>query len=947
LKNKLSLVGLALLTVSLGLIFASKLAVNQVAYWLLLAGNFGSVESMNLFTLCASVLGYALMVAGAGLFVALAVSTRFRVDKHKVAEQASWLRRVFVVAAVLMVVASLVFTGQVQSNSTATTGYYLATPYSPYDWLISNYSTGLVYAINGSNWANMMTFPTPAPWAAHAGNSTAVIEAALAATTSGTIYLKGVNFNYSLAVPENVAVIENVNGLTRVFANSDNSEGSPFTVSVDTHVAGYYLCQDRMGRVISDWTSAVLATVETNVANALTVSGGTVEIGSLAWTVNVPVGVRVHRIDSAGADIWHTSQFPTGYTVSNVAASTSLTLENLTAFPETPYGLLVVNDGKEMIISSTTGNFWKYDGSTYTLIFHSSSVGSNYGFWEDSLHRIWIAPYANGTVWMSSNGGKTFSSPFTLNCSSGAGFSVGRNSWVDMENGTMLIGEYDTDHNAPYVFRSDAWGVSGSWSLWLNFTAIFPAYSITYTGGGTNYLMRHIHTVNYFNKTGILQVNIGDGAGARGIWQYTTGDPALAASWSIVFNEGCTAYLNLEDTTLYAPDSWGSMPLYNVTANTWTNVLNPVNMSYSTAMTQLKNIAYDDVNHIVYFSTSNKAAGDRVTYQTLFASTTGGKSWVSLGRLGALDSTSDNKDVAVFKGYVYVADAVSGTALQRFSCRTQAEIDYINLQDATSETVYNSRGFSAANTAYSSATVTISNASLVNLLNNPSFETWATPPTNWTAISGSWTGTYTYGDGGIGYSGAHCYNVTINGYGGSPNINYGTITLPAGYYTYGGFYTTNSSYTLIYANLRVLLGATQVGIASTSVPISPYYQNTWRRIETSFLLTDTTTVMLYFYPVFSGTSITNYVNLTAAWDAMYLYKHDATELPNIPYSTGTTYSGAGSMIIGNQKATWTTLPTTLTFSEFSGYYGLQLLSGNLVNVTVTGTNAPKQFPIKP
>jgi parallel beta-helix repeat protein len=291
LKNKLSLVGLALLTVSLGLIFASKLAVNQVAYWLLLAGNFGSVESMNLFTVCASVLGYALMVAGAGLFVALAVSTRFRVDQHKVVEQAGWLRRVFVVVAVLMVAASLVFTGQVQSNSTATTGYYLATPYSPYDWLISNYSTGLVYAINGSNWANMMTFPTPAPWAAHAGNSTAVIEAALAATTSGTIYLKGVNFNYSLTVPENVAVIENVNGLTRVFANSANSEGSPFTVSVDTRVSGYYMVADRMGRIISDWTSTNDTALRNTVYSNM-VAGETLFFRKGAYTINGTTHVK-------------------------------------------------------------------------------------------------------------------------------------------------------------------------------------------------------------------------------------------------------------------------------------------------------------------------------------------------------------------------------------------------------------------------------------------------------------------------------------------------------------------------------------------------------------------------------------------------------------------------------------------------------------------------------
>jgi hypothetical protein len=250
--KKLSLVGIALLVASIALIFLSKLAVNQVAFNLFLMSSFTDVAALNMYTLLFAVAGYVLMAAGAALFVYVAWRSRFVVDAPTVKRQ---LRVLIVAVAVLLVTLSLFCTQVASANSLATTGYYLATPYSPYDWLIGKFSTGTTYAINGSNWANMMTWPTPAPWADYAGNSSAVIEAALAASTAGTVYLKEVAFDYDCTIPANVQVIENLNGLTRVFVDDSESQGSPYTVSVDTVNPTFYTVQDCADRYIISWTS--------------------------------------------------------------------------------------------------------------------------------------------------------------------------------------------------------------------------------------------------------------------------------------------------------------------------------------------------------------------------------------------------------------------------------------------------------------------------------------------------------------------------------------------------------------------------------------------------------------------------------------------------------------------------------------------------------------------
>jgi len=297
--NKLSLSGVTLLVLSAVFILAGKPLVNWAAYLALLNGNFIDVASLNAFTFGASIAGYALMAACAAVFLYLGWTSRFHVDRQRVKGQTRRIKAAFVVAAVLLMVSPTLFAAPVSANSMATTGYYLATPYSPYDWLVGNFSSGLVYAINGSSWANMMTFPTPAPWAAYAGNATAVVEAALTATTAGTIYLKEVAYNYSaLDVSANVSIIENVNGLIRTFVNSANSQGSPYTISVGSGADdSYYFCQDSADRYVDSFTSTDYGSLMNTAILAANATGGGVihTTGTSNCTVTTKIMMNMTR----------------------------------------------------------------------------------------------------------------------------------------------------------------------------------------------------------------------------------------------------------------------------------------------------------------------------------------------------------------------------------------------------------------------------------------------------------------------------------------------------------------------------------------------------------------------------------------------------------------------------------------------------------------------------
>lgn len=158
-------------------------------------------------------------------------------------------------------------------NSSA---FKFSVPFTEYQWIVAQFRDGTYYAVNGSDW-NIMTIVEPwqpvAPWAALAENKTALVEQVLSVTDPGKVLLNELSFDYALTVPENVTVVESLNGLTRSFINEANSQGSPYTVSVDSGVnVGYYLVADSEGRICFSSTNT-----NTTITSALT-SGAKVEV---------------------------------------------------------------------------------------------------------------------------------------------------------------------------------------------------------------------------------------------------------------------------------------------------------------------------------------------------------------------------------------------------------------------------------------------------------------------------------------------------------------------------------------------------------------------------------------------------------------------------------------------------------------------------------------------
>ena len=132
-------------------------------------------------------------------------------------------------------------------------------------------------------------------------NVTRVEQYAIGNTTKGMVYLKDLLHNYNLTIPQGVSVKDNVNGSERIYGNVLDSSGSPYTISGDTKVAGYYLwagcwvpryymVQDSSLKYISSWTSTNASSVYQNVFDTINASNkGTVNIKAANYLMDSPL----------------------------------------------------------------------------------------------------------------------------------------------------------------------------------------------------------------------------------------------------------------------------------------------------------------------------------------------------------------------------------------------------------------------------------------------------------------------------------------------------------------------------------------------------------------------------------------------------------------------------------------------------------------------------------
>ena len=245
-------------------------------------------ESLNLILMFGTPAILALWITSGFVFTYTLVKHR-KVDS-KILKH-SFVKSVTVASAFILcalVLASLVANPIGKAETVATTGYYLSRPIPIADWYVGKFSSGNYFAINGSNWNDLVDvepWQAVPPWAAYATNATRLVQECLASITYGEVYLKEAQFNYSLTIPANVQVVENRNGLTRTFVDSASSQGSPYTISVDNVVSGYYLAQDSANRYISSWSSTNCSYVTNTIISSLGVAGGHISFASGSFTL--------------------------------------------------------------------------------------------------------------------------------------------------------------------------------------------------------------------------------------------------------------------------------------------------------------------------------------------------------------------------------------------------------------------------------------------------------------------------------------------------------------------------------------------------------------------------------------------------------------------------------------------------------------------------------------
>lgn len=231
----------------------------ELLAWLQLASNFWW---LNLIPKAA---GFFLLSYVVVRFVTL----RFDINAHNIKGK---LTKFSVYTLLIALTIGLVVTVDIplaKAEITVLTEFILGVPISNYDWYIGKYSDGTYYAVNGANWDNMVTGVGSTAWNPYKTNTTKLQELVLSVITSGTVFLKNVPFNYGLTIPQKVTVIEHLNGLEREFINSADSQGSPYTISLDTVHTGYYLTKDNQGRIINSWsskdTSELMQTIHDNL----------------------------------------------------------------------------------------------------------------------------------------------------------------------------------------------------------------------------------------------------------------------------------------------------------------------------------------------------------------------------------------------------------------------------------------------------------------------------------------------------------------------------------------------------------------------------------------------------------------------------------------------------------------------------------------------------------
>ncbi|MGD8505665.1 MAG: dockerin type I domain-containing protein [Candidatus Bathyarchaeota archaeon] len=601
------------------------------------------------------------------------------------------------------------------------------------------------------------------------------------------------------------------------------------------------------------------------------------------------------------------------------------------AFPSYSFTLLSVDNENGLLVSTTRSSVYAYNGTSFTKIFDKSALGNRevYGLFQDEQRNVYVSPSYKGAVWRSTNYGETWTRPLNMSAHGGGpGGTAPKPHWCGFGNGTILVGQWV--HMGPYIYRSDNWGVT--WSLWKNFTAIFPEYTSEDPYSKPAYWIRHIHGVFHFPTESALFVSLGDLI--HSLYKSTDG----GTTWTMAYPHGFTSHIALSDRVLLGAD--GDVPLMLYRSQNFKAVWKPKGKNASYPSTNIfRSFVYDKSNDVLYVGVGTyPAPAHRSYYTAILASTDQGHTWTPIITLDT--SPTKNRyapDLALCGGYIYYS---WNGVLKRFGRLSQAEVSYIHNQDSLTKTVVDKTHISCSTKILKNPELTINQASLTNLLINPSFENWDTPPVGWSEPGALWNGKITYTNG-TGFHGGNSYRLVLGGNGTIWVSTSPALYLTKGFYTLRAYVKANASYPLASAYIVT----NEHYVSPSGYRLTDYLVDTWRITESQFYLeTDKTQSVLLRVDVPSGYVI----NATIEWDALILYKHPAyygseapfyTENFDIPYTTTSVTTANGSLIIGNQTVMFTTdeLPKTVSLGDYLvGIVPVQLLNGNIADLTISG-----------
>lgn len=429
----------------------------------------------------------------------------------------------------------------------ATTGYVLDTPLPIADWYIGKYSDGSYFAINGSNWDNLVAGVGSTAWSAYKNNATKLTELVLGEVTSGTVYLKEVPFDYDLTIPENVQVVENVNGVQRTFGNLANSQGSPYTITAGTGVdANNYFAEDRKGTILI--TSTNRTYVESSVITALTSTGGTVITQGFIWdsTVTIPSNIIV------------TSYYQGKIYINCIEKTDSLT---------TPY-LNTENINVPVATSLVRASHIAPNGTWYvglnTGLYKSTDKGATYSsmvFFSNTLKSVWMS--SAQTLFASAN----TASP---NASEAGLWRYGSGGWSRTltlnSTETVWIGlDQDTLGNIFCgVYGDNAGDIPGAAVIYKS-----TDDGLTWTQSYYDPDARHIHELTIDKSNNYIYAAVGDNIAPYNT-EYILRSTDNGGSWSKILDSMCqiTNIVCGDGYRLFSTDDPTNSAIYRSTDDT-------------------------------------------------------------------------------------------------------------------------------------------------------------------------------------------------------------------------------------------------------------------------------------------------------------------------------------------------------------------------------------------